>query len=77
MALKDQQLRIMEFLDELSLGVKVQTLGKDKDCPPIAFPTTADHMVSMMDMPQTSFDALPYLSSSQPGHKVGTRPYFV
>ena len=56
----------MERLDELSLGVRGQTLGKDKSRPPVASPTTTDHMASLIDMPQTSFDApwqtLVYLS---------------
>ena len=50
----------MERLDELSLGVRGQTLGKDKDCPPVASPAATDHMASSMDAPQTSFDALPW-----------------
>ena len=48
----------MERLDDLSLGVLGQTLGKDKDCPPVAFSATIDHMASSMDAPQTSFNAL-------------------
>ena len=47
----------MERLDKLSLGVLGQTLGKDKDCPPVASPTAANHMASTMEAPQTSFDA--------------------
>ena len=46
----------MECLDELSLGVRGQTLGKDKDCPPIALPTAADHTASMTNALQTLFD---------------------
>ena len=56
MALRDQQLRIMERLDDLSLGVLGQTLGKDKECPPVASSTTIDHTASSVDMPQMSFD---------------------
>ena len=68
----------MEHLDELSLGVRGQTLGEDKDCPPVALPTTADHMASMMDALQTSFDdTMADPSTSQPSRKAGTRPYFV
>ena len=48
----------MERLDELNLGVLGQTSGKEKDCPSVASPTTADHTASMMDVPQTSFDVL-------------------
>ena len=48
----------MECLDDLSLGVLGQTLGKDKDCLPAASPTTTDHMASSMDMLQISFNAL-------------------
>ena len=48
----------MERLDDLSLGVLGQTLGKDKDCPPVASPATADHTASSMDALQTSFNAL-------------------
>ena len=48
----------MECLDELSLGVRGQITGKDKDCLPVASPTaTIDHMASMSDAPQTLFDA--------------------
>ena len=48
----------MEHLDELSLGIRGEFMGKDKDCPPVASPTTADHMASMMDVLQTTFYAL-------------------
>ena len=57
MALRDQQLRIMERLDDLSLGVLGQTSGEDKERPPIASSATIDHMALSVDMPQTSFDA--------------------
>ena len=46
----------MEHLDELSLGIRGQTMGKDKDCPPVASSTTADLTASSMDVLQTSFD---------------------
>ena len=58
MALRDQQLRIMERLDELSLGVQGQTLGKDRERPPIASSATADHTASSLDVLQMSFNAL-------------------
>ena len=57
MALRDQQLRIMERLDDLSLGVLGQTLGKDKERPPFASSATVDNLASSMDALQTSFDA--------------------
>ena len=47
----------MERLDDLSLGVLGQTLGKDKDCPPTASSAAIDQTASSVDMPQTSFDA--------------------
>ena len=47
----------MERLDELRLGIRGQTLGKDKDCPPIASPAATDHTASLTDMPQTLFDS--------------------
>ena len=56
-ALRDQQLHIMEHLDELSLDVRGKKIGKDKDCPPAASPTATDHTASSTDTPQTSFDA--------------------
>ena len=56
MALRDQQLRIMERLDDLSLGVLGQTLGKDKECPPVASSATIDHTALSVDTPQMSFD---------------------
>ena len=56
MALRDQQLRIMERLDELSLGVLGQTLGKDRERLPVASSAAVDHTASSMDVPQTSFD---------------------
>ena len=46
----------MERLDDLSLGILGQTLGKDKDCPPIASPAAVDHTASSTDVPQTSFN---------------------
>ena len=46
----------MERLDNLSLGVLRQTLGEDKEHPPIASSTTVDHMASSVDGLQTSFD---------------------
>ena len=58
MALRDQQLRIMECLDDLSLGVLGQTSGKDKERPPVASFAAIDHTASSVDMPQISFDAL-------------------
>ena len=57
MALRDQQLRIMERLDELSLGVLGQTLGKDREHPPVVSSAAIDHTASSVDAPQTSFDA--------------------
>ena len=77
-ALRDQQLRIMERLDELSLGVLGQTLGEDKERPPVASSATIDHTASSVDVPQTSFDALcSDPSTSRPGCKVGARPKYV
>ena len=57
MALRDQQLRIMERLDDLSLGILGQTVGKDKERPPIASSTAVDHTASSVDVLQTSFNA--------------------
>ena len=48
----------MERLDDLSLGILGQTLGKDKDHLPVASPANANHTASSMDALQTSFDAL-------------------
>ena len=48
----------MECLDDLSLGVLGQTLGKDKDRSLVASPTTADHTALSMDAPQISFNVL-------------------
>ena len=48
----------MECLDELSLGVRRQIIGKDKDHPPVASPATTDHMASMSDAQKTLYDAL-------------------
>ena len=48
----------MQRLDDLSLGILGQTLGKDKDHPPVASPIAADHTASFTDTPQTSFSAL-------------------
>ena len=48
----------MERLDELSLSIRGQTMGKDKDCPLVAFPATADHMASTSNVLQISFDVL-------------------
>ena len=46
----------MERLDELSLGVLGQTLGEDKEHPPVASSTTIDHTASSVDVLQMSFD---------------------
>ena len=56
MALRDQQLRIMEHLDELSSGVLGQTLGEDRECPPLASSAMVDHMALSVDVPQMSFN---------------------
>ena len=47
----------MEQLDDLSLGILGQTLGKDKDCPPVASPATVDYTALSMYVLQTSFNA--------------------
>ena len=56
----------MERLDDLSLVIRRQALGEDKDCPPVASHATADHTASTTDVLQTSFDVpqqtLVYLS---------------
>ena len=57
MAFRDQQLRIMERLDELSSGVLEQTSGEDRERPPVASSTAVDHTPLSMDMPQMSFNA--------------------
>ena len=57
-ALRNQQLRIMECLDELSLGTKGQIIGEDIDHLPVASLATADQMASSLDVPLASFDAL-------------------
>ena len=49
----------MKHLAEVSLGIRWQTLGNDKDYPPVASPATADHTAFTMDMLQASFDAPP------------------
>ena len=46
----------MECLDELSLGVRGQNLGKDMECPPVTSPATTDHMALLLDIPQALFD---------------------
>ena len=46
----------MERLDDLSLGVLGQTLGKDKEHPPVVSSATIDHTASSMDAPQISFN---------------------
>ena len=56
MALRDQQLRIMERLDELISGVLGQTSGEDREHPPVASSAAVDPTASSLDVPQTSFD---------------------
>ena len=56
MALRDQQLRIVERLDELSSGVLGQTPGEDRERPPVASSAAVDHTASSVDAPQMSFD---------------------
>ena len=47
----------MERLDELSSGFRGQSMGEDKDRPPVASSATTDHTASTSDVPQTLFDA--------------------
>ena len=51
MALRDQQLRIMERLDELSSGVLGQTSGKDREHPPVVSSAAVDHTALSVDAP--------------------------
>ena len=46
----------MERLDDLILGILGQTLGEDKESPPIASSATINQTASSMDAPQTSFN---------------------
>ena len=46
----------MECLDDLSMGILGQTLGKDRDCPPVVSPAAIDHTASSIDVLQTSFN---------------------
>ena len=48
----------MEHLDKLSLGIREQTLGEEKDCPLVASPAATGHMAFSMYTPQKTFDAL-------------------
>ena len=41
----------MERLDELSSGVRGQTMGKDMVHPSVASPTVADQLATLLDMP--------------------------
>ena len=77
MALRDQQLRIMERLDDLSLGVLGQTLGEDKERPPIASSATVDHTASSVDAADIIQCAASDPSTSWPGCKAGARPKYV
>ena len=56
MALRDQQLCIMERLDELTSGVLGQTSGKDRECPPVVSSAAVDHSALSLDVTQTSFN---------------------
>ena len=47
----------MERLDDLSLGILGQTLGKEKERSPIVSSATIDHTASSMDAPKISFNA--------------------
>ena len=57
-ALRDQQLRIMERLDELSSGIRGKNMGEHMDHPPVASPAAAAHMAPSLDILQALFDAL-------------------
>ena len=46
----------MEHLDGSSLGVLGQTLGKDKESPPMASSAAVDHTALSVDAPQISFN---------------------
>ena len=67
-ALRDQQLRIIERLNELSSDVRGQITGKDMDHSPVASPTAADWVAPSSETPQASFDvpqeALIYLGTA-------------
>ena len=77
MALKDQQLRILEHLDKLFAGARGQTTSEDIDRPPIVSPAIADQASPSMDAPQALIDALQEALVYLGPFKVGTRPNFI
>ena len=77
MALRDQQLRIMERLDELSSGVLGQTLGKDRERPPVASSATVDHTALSLDAADVIRCAVLDPSTSWPGSKEGARHKYI
>ena len=78
MALRDQQLRIMERLDELSSGVLGQTSGEDRERPPVASSATIDHTASSVDMPADVIQCAALdPSTSRPSSKEGARYKYI
>ena len=77
MALKDQQLRILERLDKLISGARGQTTSDDMDRPPIVSLAIADQASPSMDTPQALIDALQEALVHLGPFKVGTRPNFI
>ena len=46
----------MERLNELSLVIRGQIMGKDMDHAPVSSLATTHHTAASLDMPQASFD---------------------
>ena len=58
MALRDQWLQILERLDELSSGIRGQTMGIDMDHPLVVSLAMADKVAISTDALQALFNAL-------------------
>ena len=78
MALRDQQLRIMERLDELSSGVLGQTAGEDRERPPVASSAAADHTASVLGRAADIIRCAALdPSTSRPGCEEGARHKYI
>ena len=58
MVLRDQYLRILECLNELSWGVREKTMGVDMDHPHAVSPIMDDQAAPLLGVPWALFNAL-------------------
>ena len=57
-ALREQQLRIVERLDEVCSGIRAKTMGIDQEHPPVALPGMAKLVATLTNMLRVFFNML-------------------